>query len=112
MCSSSKLIIFILYELVAYGVLVLILIATIFLQLCVKWCSHSERDPIFVALQPHLLDLSLDEHTVFLVHNIIKMGKFLYDSLITHMCSYVRMLLVCLITLSFTNAPLVCDCSH
>ncbi|KAF7109874.1 hypothetical protein CFC21_110067 [Triticum aestivum] len=44
------------------------------LQLCVKWCSHSERDPVFVALQPHLLDLSLDEHTVFLVHNIIKMA--------------------------------------
>ncbi|KAF7045301.1 hypothetical protein CFC21_054420 [Triticum aestivum] len=44
------------------------------LQLCVKWCSHSERDPVFVALQPHLLDLSLNEHTVFLVHNIIKMA--------------------------------------
>ncbi|VAI39434.1 unnamed protein product [Triticum turgidum subsp. durum] len=55
------------------------------LQLCVKWCSHSERDPIFVALQPHLLDLSLDEHTVFLVHNIIKMAtrkqfaRFIYS---------------------------------
>uniref|UniRef100_M8B265 Pumilio homology domain family member 6 n=1 Tax=Aegilops tauschii TaxID=37682 RepID=M8B265_AEGTA len=46
------------------------------------------RSPTACVLQPHLLDLSLDEHTVFLVHNIIKMGKFLYDSLITHMGSY------------------------
>jgi hypothetical protein len=112
MRSSSKLMIFILYELVAYGVLVLILIPTIFCQSCVKWCSQSERDPVFVALQPHLLDLSRDKYSCFLVNYIIKGGKFLYDSLKTHMGSHVRMLLVCLITLSFTNTPLVCDCSE
>ncbi|KAF7109875.1 hypothetical protein CFC21_110067 [Triticum aestivum] len=32
------------------------------------------RSPTACVLQPHLLDLSLDEHTVFLVHNIIKMA--------------------------------------
>ncbi|KAM3279716.1 hypothetical protein ACQJBY_046845 [Aegilops geniculata] len=42
------------------------------LQLCVKWCSQSERDPVFVALQPHLLDLSRDKYSGFLVNYIIK----------------------------------------
>ncbi|KAF7109873.1 hypothetical protein CFC21_110066 [Triticum aestivum] len=42
------------------------------LQSCVKWCSQSERDPVFVALQPHLLDLSCDKYSCFLVNYIIK----------------------------------------
>ncbi|VAI39456.1 unnamed protein product [Triticum turgidum subsp. durum] len=69
------------------------------LQLCVKWCSHSERDPIFVALQPHLLDLSLDEHTVFLVHNIINLLNIISklglqkSSVLQHMTTVIQQVL-------------------
>ncbi|VAI39433.1 unnamed protein product [Triticum turgidum subsp. durum] len=75
------------------------------LQTCVKWCSQPERDAVFVALQPHLLHLSRKKYAVFLVKKLIKLGTFLYVSLNPRMFSYVRMLLVCLITLSLTNIP-------
>nr|XP_040248602.1 pumilio homolog 24 isoform X4 [Aegilops tauschii subsp. strangulata] len=47
-------------------------VAASVLKLCVQWCSQSEMDPVFVALQPHLLDLSRNKDTGFLVNYIIK----------------------------------------
>uniref|UniRef100_A0A0A9CMU0 PUM-HD domain-containing protein n=1 Tax=Arundo donax TaxID=35708 RepID=A0A0A9CMU0_ARUDO len=44
------------------------------LQTCVKWCSQSERDAIFEALQPHLLTLSRKKYAVFLVKKLIKLA--------------------------------------
>ncbi|XP_062214063.1 pumilio homolog 24 isoform X2 [Phragmites australis] len=44
------------------------------LQTCVKWCSQSERDAIFNALQPHLLTLSRKKYAVFLVKKLIKLA--------------------------------------
>ncbi|KAF0912311.1 hypothetical protein E2562_013991 [Oryza meyeriana var. granulata] len=44
------------------------------LQTCVKWCSQSERDAIFDALQPGLLTLSLKKYAVFLVKKLIKLA--------------------------------------
>uniref|UniRef100_A0ACD5WH05 Uncharacterized protein n=1 Tax=Avena sativa TaxID=4498 RepID=A0ACD5WH05_AVESA len=44
------------------------------LQTCVKWCSQPERDAIFVALQPHLLNLSRQKYAVFLVKKLIKLA--------------------------------------
>ncbi|GJN22771.1 hypothetical protein PR202_gb10367 [Eleusine coracana subsp. coracana] len=43
------------------------------LQSCVKWCSQSERDAIFDALQPHFLILSRKKYAVFLVKKLIKL---------------------------------------
>uniref|UniRef100_A0A0D9V2M4 PUM-HD domain-containing protein n=1 Tax=Leersia perrieri TaxID=77586 RepID=A0A0D9V2M4_9ORYZ len=44
------------------------------LQTCVKWCSQSERDAIFDALQPDLLTLSRKKYAVFLVKKLIKLA--------------------------------------
>ncbi|TVU43924.1 hypothetical protein EJB05_03345 [Eragrostis curvula] len=44
------------------------------LQTCVKWCSQSERDAIFDALQPHMLTLSRKKYAVFLVKKLIKLA--------------------------------------
>ncbi|KAK3145572.1 hypothetical protein QOZ80_3BG0254640 [Eleusine coracana subsp. coracana] len=44
------------------------------LQSCVKWCSQSERDAIFDALQPHFLILSRKKYAVFLVKKLIKLA--------------------------------------
>ncbi|KAL5217071.1 hypothetical protein ABZP36_017755 [Zizania latifolia] len=44
------------------------------LQTCVKWCSQSERDAIFEALQPDLLILSRKKYAVFLVKKLIKLA--------------------------------------
>ncbi|KAI4986287.1 hypothetical protein ZWY2020_018917 [Hordeum vulgare] len=66
------------------------------LQLCVKWCSESERDPIFVALQPHLLHLSRNnKYTGFLVNSIIKRASkeqfvLFVSSLHGHVASLLR----------------------
>ncbi|KAL5229192.1 hypothetical protein ABZP36_017457 [Zizania latifolia] len=44
------------------------------LQICVKWCSQSERDAIFEALQPDFLILSRKKYVVFLVKKLIKLA--------------------------------------
>lgn len=65
------------------------------LQTCVKWCSQSERDAIFVALQPHLLTLCRQKYAVFLVKKLIKLATkkqfhWFISSLHGHVASLLR----------------------
>ncbi|KAJ1292840.1 hypothetical protein BS78_01G020800 [Paspalum vaginatum] len=64
------------------------------LQTCVKWCSQSERDAIFDALQPHLLTLSRKKYAVFLVKKLIELAtKKQFSSFISSLHGHVFKLL-------------------
>ncbi|CAM0877625.1 unnamed protein product [Alopecurus aequalis] len=64
------------------------------LQTCVKWCSQPERDAIFVSLQPHLLTLSRQKYSVFLVKKLVKLAtKKQFASIISSLHGKVASLL-------------------